>query len=442
ILSRPAEARQRASDARAWAERFSFEEAAAQTLYTFETIAGETAEELSLVNVEEPPRVFVVTPSFQQAAFLRATVDSVLAQDYPRLDYFVADGGSTDGSVDILRSYGERLSWHSGPDGGQAAAIAAAWRSSTADVVAWINSDDLYLPGAVTRAVEHLLGHPEQAMVYGRAWYIDAQGQRTGEYPTRPFDGWALRQDCFVCQPTAFVRREVFLRIGLPDVQMRFCMDYDLWIRLSREFEVGFLDEFLASARIHEDTKSLRERGAVYEEILRLTRAHFGVVPRDWLIGALLHRAEARCEGSWRGLPRMLRRRLAARLVSAEERRTLSTLHGDGWAGTRSLLEVRADDDGKIRLRAESPFWPYRRPLTVTVTHGWRTLARHRCKRRGEFRLEFAAPGNARAGERVQIQLRANRTFVPSIVRWTPSDPRPISFRVLEQMPEESRRLA
>jgi glycosyltransferase involved in cell wall biosynthesis len=243
-----------------------------------------------------PARVFVVTPSFNQARYLRATIDSVLAQDYPRLEYFVADGGSTDGSVEILRSYGERLRWVSRPDGGQAAAVADAWGASDADVVAWLNSDDLYLPGAVRRAVEHLEAHPEAGMVYGKAWFVDELGEKLREYPTRPFDADRLRTECFVCQPATFLRRSVFERIGLPDRELRYCMDYDLWIRLSRDFEMSYLEEFLACSRVHEETKSQRELSAVFAEIVRVTARRYGVAPRNWAVASMIHDCKSRLE--------------------------------------------------------------------------------------------------------------------------------------------------
>lgn len=378
-----------------------------------------------------PPRVLVVTPSLDQARYLRATVDSVLAQDYPHLDYFVADGGSTDGSVDVLRGYGERVRWVSAPDGGQAAAVADAWAASDADVVAWLNSDDTYLPGAVSRAVRHLEAHPAAGMVYGKAWFVDELGAKVREYPTRPFDAERLRTECFVCQPAAFVRRSVFERIGLPDRALRYCMDYDLWIRLSRHFEMSYLEEFLACSRVHEATKSQRELSAMFDEIVRVTARRYGIAPRNWAVASLIHAAKSRLENGWGWLPRRLRDRLQAAMVQRAEARFLGSLYSDHWAGTATLVEVEPDADGRFALRAESPHWPYAEPLEVTVEFEGRELLRRVVTERGVFTLEAEVPLPLADGEtKATLLLRASRTFVPQLTGFAPWDERPLSFMV------------
>lgn len=378
----------------------------------------------------EAPRVFVVTPSFNQARYLRATIESVLAQDYPQLDYFVADGGSTDGSLDILKAYGDRLRWVSAPDGGQAAAVADAWASTDAEIVAWLNSDDTYLPRAVSRAVAHLEAHPDAGMVYGRAWFVDALGEKQREYPTRPFDAERLRTECFVCQPATFLRRSVFERVGLPDRELRYCMDYDLWIRLSRRFEMSYLDEFLACSRVHEETKSQRELSAMFDEIVRVTARRYGIAPRNWALARMIHAAKSRLERRWGWLPARLRDRLQAAMVRREEARYVGPLFSDLWAGTATLVEVEPDAGGRVALRAESPHWPHRQPLEVTVEHEGRTLLRRVVAQRGVFLLEVTVPPPAPGATRVTLLLRANRTFVPKLTGFAPWDERPLSFMV------------
>ena len=377
------------------------------------------------------PRVFVVTPSLNQAPYLRATIDSVLAQDYPHLDYFVADGGSTDGSLDILRGYGERLRWVSAPDGGQAAAVADAWASSDAEIVAWLNSDDLYLPRAVSRAVAHLEAHPGVGMVYGRAWFVDELGEKLREYPTRPFDAERLRTECFVCQPATFLRRRVFEHVGLPDRELRYCMDYDLWIRLSQRFEMSYLDELLACSRVHEETKSQRELSAMFGEIVRVTERRYGIAPRNWAVARMIHACKSWIESRCGWLPRRLRDRLQAAMVQREEARYLGPLYSDAWAGTATLVDVEPGADGRVALRAESPHWPHREPLEITVEFEGRELLRRVVAERGAFPLELAIPLPLAPGEnRATVLLRANRTFVPKLTGFAPWDERPLSFMV------------
>lgn len=375
------------------------------------------------------PRVFVVTPCLDQAPYLRAAIESVLSQDYPHLDYFVADGGSTDGSVEILRSYGDRLRWISGPDAGQAAVIADAWAASDADVVAWLNSDDLYLPGAISRAVRELVERPAAGFVYGKAWYVDDRGERLRAYPTRPFDAGRLRNDCFVCQPAAFVRRAALDRIGLPDRALRFCMDYDLWIRLSREAEATYVEEYLACSRLHAETKSHRELTAMFAEIVRVTARHYGVASRNWAVAEMIHRTKMRLELFGPLLPKRLRQRLQAALVQRLEARYRGPLFSDLWAGTTTLVEVQPDGAGRASIPIESPYWPHAEPLEVVIERDGRELARRTFSERGEFHIEFDLPGFP-PDTAVEVTVRSSRTFVPCVSGFAPWDERPLAFLV------------
>jgi glycosyltransferase involved in cell wall biosynthesis len=233
--------------------------------------------------VSDRPLVSIVTPSLNQGRYIRATVESVLNQDYPHIDYVVMDGGSTDETLGVLRQYGPRLRWQSAPDGGQAAAINMGWRRGIGSVLAYLNSDDTYLPGAVARAVDHLGRHPEAGGVYGEGYHVDEEGRVLERYPTEPFNGRRLAETCFICQPAVFLRREVVERVGYLDESLQYCMDYDLWIRASRAAPLAHLPEYLATTRLHAETKTLGQRARVHGEILRVVRHHFGAVPPSWV---------------------------------------------------------------------------------------------------------------------------------------------------------------
>ena len=412
--------------ARAWAERFSYEESADATWRVLETAARRRAPRR--FSVETWPRFFVVTPSLNQARYLRSTIDSVLTQPYPHLSYFVADGGSTDGSVEVLRSYGDRLRWVSAPDGGQAAAVSRAWQESDAEVVAYLNSDDVYLPLAISRVAEYLLRRPEAAAVYGKAWVIDEQGQRLRPYGTEPFDAERLAEICFISQPAAFLRREVFRVVAPIDPALRYCMDYDLWIRLSRWFELHYLEEFLAGSREHEETKTLRDRGPVYQEILQVTRRHYGVPARSWSVGAILARCGEEVERELAGEPEDLKARARALRAQEEEAKIAGPLYPDRWAGTATWIDVHPDANGFVRLRLESPLWPHREPLRVRVEQDGQCLCEMTLESRELVELDFRLPANGEGAAGARVLLRANRTFVPTLHGYSDFDERPLSF--------------
>ena len=178
------------------------------------------------------PNVSVVTPSFNQAPFLEQTIRSVLDQGYPNLEYLVMDGGSTDGSVEIIKRYADRLAyWVSKPDGGQAEAINHGWQRATGEILAYLNSDDFYYPGAILRAVDYLDRHPEVDILYGSEQTVDECGRRLGPIVTVPDFSlkWLLRYP--LPQPTMFFRRAAFERVGWLDPSFHYVFDWEFNIR-------------------------------------------------------------------------------------------------------------------------------------------------------------------------------------------------------------------
>jgi glycosyltransferase involved in cell wall biosynthesis len=182
------------------------------------------------IEVMDLPLVSIVTPSYNAAGFLEETIQSVLSQDYPRIEYIVMDGGSTDGTLDILRKYEGRLQYRSQPDRGQTDAINKGFKLSRGDVFAFLCADDTYLPGAIGTAVRHLQANPGHAGIYGEAYLTDESGKILCRYPTREFDPELLKNECFICQPASFLRRDAFLEAGMMDVNLHLGLDYDFWI--------------------------------------------------------------------------------------------------------------------------------------------------------------------------------------------------------------------
>jgi glycosyltransferase involved in cell wall biosynthesis len=227
---------------------------------------------------QELPLVSIVTPSLNQEQFLPAAIESVLRQDYPRIEYLVVDGGSTDGTLDILRSYGDRLRWISEPDTGQANAINKGFRMARGDIVAWINADDVLLKGAVGKAAAALAADPELGMVYGEGYLIDEQGAIQGRFPyTEPFNLWRLvYYGDTILQQTAFLRRAALEEIGYVNETLNWGLDWDLFIRLGKRYRVQYLAEDLGCLRVYSATKTSTGGYRRVQELGRVIELHAG----------------------------------------------------------------------------------------------------------------------------------------------------------------------
>lgn len=217
------------------------------------------------------PLVTIVTPSFNQAAFLRETIESVLAQDYPRVEYLVMDGGSTDGSVEIIRAYASRLAyWQSERDAGQADAINKGWQRGRGEIVSYLNSDDTLHPAAVRLSVEALSKNPDAGFSYGACAWMDEHSKRTGVIEAKNFTLADLLLQNRFAQPGVFVRRAALERVGMLDVSMHYLMDYDLWLRLALYYPAARVPEIIANFRLHDDSKTASRYKFFLDDNLRL----------------------------------------------------------------------------------------------------------------------------------------------------------------------------
>lgn len=219
------------------------------------------------------PRVSIITPSFNQAEFLHQTIESVLSQDYPNLEYIIIDGGSTDGSQGIIHEFEDKLAhWESIPDKGQTDAINKGFARATGKYLAWLNSDDLYRPGAVSEAVAYLEKHPDVGLVYSDCTFIDAEGAEIGRFPAAQTDYQRLRRGyVHIPQQAAFFRSDLWQKVGPLDPTFYFAMDYDLWVRLAKLAPIVYLPERTwASFRLHGDAKTIAADARCWPEMLRV----------------------------------------------------------------------------------------------------------------------------------------------------------------------------
>lgn len=221
------------------------------------------------------PTITVVTPSFNQAQFIRATIDSVLSQDYQKLEYYVVDGGSTDGTVEILKSYGNKLKWVSEKDKGQTDAINKGLRKGSGEVMAYLNSDDIYLPGTLQRVGEYY-ARAKADWITGDCVVIDVAGKELSSnwlisgykrLLMRLYSRTTLRiADSMLPQPSTFWSRSAWEKVGEFNANYRYVMDYDYWLRLSAHYTPHDLGVALSGFRAQPDSKSETSRGQLMAE--------------------------------------------------------------------------------------------------------------------------------------------------------------------------------
>jgi glycosyltransferase involved in cell wall biosynthesis len=222
------------------------------------------------------PKVSIVTPSYNQAQFLEETIRSVLLQGYPNLEYIIIDGGSTDGSVDIIRKYEPWLAyWVSEPDRGQSHAINKGWKSASGEVLAWLNSDDIYGCGAIGQAMRLMSHPPESDLVYSECEFIDTNGNTLYRSNYGPYDQAELVKRDVIPQPTAFVKTEMIFTVGLLNEAFHYAMDYDLWLRVSMSGRVKKSDGIWAKVRYHEACKSRAHTDSFAPEVLKMYHSFF-----------------------------------------------------------------------------------------------------------------------------------------------------------------------
>lgn len=236
------------------------------------------------MNIPKPdqlPKISIITPTLNQAQFIEETIQSVLSQGYPNLEYWVIDGGSTDGTLDILKKYQEKLCWISEKDRGQSEAINKGMRRATGDVVAFLNSDDVYEPGALASVGEFFLKNPAAAWLTGWCRVVNSKGVEIHQLITLYKKFWLVWRSYrvllildYVSQPATFWRREVIQEVGYFDENIHYAMDYDYSLRVGKKFKLWVIPRYLARYRIHASSKAGSSASAQFDSDLEIATRH------------------------------------------------------------------------------------------------------------------------------------------------------------------------
>lgn len=209
-------------------------------------------------------KISIIIPSFNQAEYIERTLQSILQQEGDfQLECIVMDGGSTDGTVEILKSYDEQIQWVSEKDEGQADAINKGWKKATGDVIAYLNSDDTYEPGAFQKVVEYFQQHPDTMWLYGKCHVVDQNDKPMRKWITayknfllRKYSYNKLLAENFISQPATFLRRQLLEEVGYLDPKQHFVMDYEYWLRIGAKYAPGVVPSYLANFRWYPESKS------------------------------------------------------------------------------------------------------------------------------------------------------------------------------------------
>jgi glycosyltransferase involved in cell wall biosynthesis len=243
-------------------------------------------------------------PSFNQGAYIARAIESVLSQEAPPLELIIMDAGSTDQTLDVIKSVARRdarLRWYSERDRGQAHAVNKAWARARGEVVGWLNSDDIYYPEAFAAVLDAFAKHPLADVIYGEGDHLDDQERFVNRHPTEAFHPRRLLESVIMPQPSVFLRREIIERAGGLDESLHYCLDYEYWIRLAGlGVRFQYIPRVLSGTRMHGSAKTVALRLAMHEEINDMLRRQLGRVPRPWLLNYAFVAAGADGRLSWR----------------------------------------------------------------------------------------------------------------------------------------------
>lgn len=249
----------------------------------------------TLDSIMSKPLFSVITPSYQQGKFIEDTIKSVFNQkdiSLDKVEYIVCDAQSTDQTIDVLKKYEGYLKWLSEPDRGQADAVNKGIRMTKGDIIAWINSDDIYYPNSFATVQKIFAENLDVDVVYGNANWINESGKFLAKYPVVSWSYKRLKRECYISQPSVFFRRRIVDKLGYLDASLNYCMDYELWLRYGKVSDFYYIDTLLSGARMYSDNKSLGQRLAAHQEVNNMLLDKISYVPVTWIASYALVKSE------------------------------------------------------------------------------------------------------------------------------------------------------
>jgi glycosyltransferase involved in cell wall biosynthesis len=412
------------------------------------------------------PLISIVMPLLNQERFLPESLKSVLDQSYKNLELLVVDGGSTDGSLAILKDYScrdSRLKWFSGKDTGPAQAVNRAVQASSGEIIGWLNADDVYAPDAINYAVEALVESSAKIMVYGHGDWIDENSQKIKSYPTK--DSYTpieeFQNGCFICQPTVFFRRRFWTELGGLDESLEASFDFDLWIRAFKRYSQGiiFLDKPLACSRIHEKTITQNKRQAVAVEGIKILKKHLDSAPEHWLLNLLDEQLAS--YPSVETMPLELFKLAFEKvkdLLSPETQKKIEEvisndfrlkyaknhlaldIFSDGWA--KKIFEIRVKNKplGNYLIIVCSNEHPCPKYNKIYVYLGSQLVAKKTVYKHGNFKIKI--PLNTKNNEFLKYSVHSSKYFIPDTFPKSRGDFREIPFKICDVYKQDSNLIA
>lgn len=371
------------------------------------------------------PLVTIITPSYNQGRFIRATIESVLSQDYPHIEYIVMDGGSTDETVQVVQEYAGRVRWISEKDRGQSHAINKGFQMAKGAIVAWINSDDIVLPGAVSSAVSAFKRKPWAGAVYGEGYTMDEHGKLTGRFEaTEPFNLWKLVYlSDYILQQTVYFRMAVLDEVGYLDESLHYGMDWDILIRIGKRYPLEYVPEYMGCLREYADAKTFSGGGKRIRELKRMLQHHTGLrMPPGYITYGLYSYQQEWRRRLENAAPPLLRlpAKLAAYLIyltagylTMRVVRNAQGWYPDGWAAP-VVKWMLPPGSGDAIVRGTVPVgYKELAGQTLSVVSNGRLLGRQQF---GFGDFEMIVPVHSEGLEPVHFEIRASRYFLEP--RW------------------------